>query len=201
VGAKPIHADRQTDGRDKANRQFPRLWRTRVEAAEYDSASLAVFLVTNLQTLHHLAKAREAVLALCVRWVRRRVSRWVSLCFPSFNNQYYKSKYFSDHVSDSLQMNVFTTLVELPEEPTVPLPEFYGTWRIITVFTIARQLSLCGVRWIQSHPPHSTSLRSILLMLSREDNYSAIVCCMYACSVCLKTVLSGWMVVKWRYIP
>ena len=46
------------------------------------------------------------------------------------------------------------------------LHAFYGTRRLITAFTSARQLSLPWASSIQSMPPHSTSWRSILTLSS-----------------------------------
>jgi hypothetical protein len=43
-------------------------------------------------------------------------------------------------------------------------PAFYGTLRFITSFTTACRLSLSWASSIQSIPPHSTSLRSILIL-------------------------------------
>ena len=43
---------------------------------------------------------------------------------------------------------------------------FYGTWRFITAFTSAHHLSLSWARSIQSIPPHPTSWRSILILIS-----------------------------------
>jgi len=45
-------------------------------------------------------------------------------------------------------------------------PTFYGTWRFITAFTRACHLSLPWASLIQFLPPHSTSLRSILILSS-----------------------------------
>jgi len=45
-------------------------------------------------------------------------------------------------------------------------PAFNGTWKFITAFTSARQLSLYWARSIQSMPFHPTSWRSILILSS-----------------------------------
>jgi len=45
-------------------------------------------------------------------------------------------------------------------------PTFYRTRRFVTACTSARQLSLSRGSSIQSLPPHSTSLRSILILFS-----------------------------------
>jgi hypothetical protein len=45
-------------------------------------------------------------------------------------------------------------------------PAFYGTWKFITAFTSARQLSPSWASSIQFIPPHPTSWRSILLLSS-----------------------------------
>jgi hypothetical protein len=65
----------------------------------------------------------------------------------------------------------FHSLMELTfllKPPIVQLlkdfPEFYWTWRFITVFTRALHWSLSCVRSIQSMPSHSISLRSILIL-------------------------------------
>jgi hypothetical protein len=43
-------------------------------------------------------------------------------------------------------------------------PAFYGTWRFITVFTTAYNLSLYWATWIQSRPSQPISLRSIVTL-------------------------------------
>jgi hypothetical protein len=43
-------------------------------------------------------------------------------------------------------------------------PAFYGTWRFITTFKSARQLSLSWGSMIQAIPSHPTSWRSILIL-------------------------------------
>jgi hypothetical protein len=47
-------------------------------------------------------------------------------------------------------------------------PTFYGTWRLINVFTRALHWSLSWASWIQSVPPHPISLRSILMLFSHN---------------------------------
>jgi hypothetical protein len=58
--------------------------------------------------------------------------------------------------------------VLLEKSPIVQLlknfPAFYGTRRLITVFTRALHWSLSWARWIQSMPSHPISLRSILIL-------------------------------------
>jgi hypothetical protein len=44
--------------------------------------------------------------------------------------------------------------------------KFYGTWKFITAFTSAHNLSLSWASSIQSTPPHPTSWRSILILSS-----------------------------------
>jgi hypothetical protein len=46
-------------------------------------------------------------------------------------------------------------------------PQFYGTRRLITVFTRVRHRSLSSARLIQSIPLHPISLRSILILSTR----------------------------------
>jgi hypothetical protein len=44
--------------------------------------------------------------------------------------------------------------------------KFYGTRRFITVFTTALHWSLSWARWIQSIPPYTISLKSIVILFS-----------------------------------
>jgi len=46
-------------------------------------------------------------------------------------------------------------------------PAFYGTRRVITVFTGTRHWTLSWARWIQSSPSHLISLTSILILSSQ----------------------------------
>jgi len=50
-------------------------------------------------------------------------------------------------------------------QPVNKFPPFYGTRRFITVLASARHLSLPSAKSIQSMPPHTTSWRSILILL------------------------------------
>jgi hypothetical protein len=54
-------------------------------------------------------------------------------------------------------------------------PAFYWTRRFITAFTSARHLSLSWASPIQSIPPHPTSWRSILILLSMVQRLLASV--------------------------
>jgi len=61
----------------------------------------------------------------------------------------------------------------LLEKPTCSelvkkFPAFYGTWRFISTFTSARNLSLSWARSIQYMSPHPTSRRSILILSSHR---------------------------------
>jgi hypothetical protein len=61
-----------------------------------------------------------------------------------------------------------SVLLEKPSvaRPLKNFPKFYGTPRFITEFRIPFNSSLSWARWIQSIPPHYTSVRSILILSS-----------------------------------
>jgi hypothetical protein len=54
------------------------------------------------------------------------------------------------------------------------IPAFYGTWRLITVFTRALHWSLSWARSIQSIPSHPISLRPILILSTHLHLHSGI---------------------------
>jgi hypothetical protein len=77
--------------------------------------------------------------------------------------------YFGINQLKTLIIKVTTSWsLAFPEKPIVQLlknfPEFYGTRRIITVFTKAIHWSLSWATSIQTIPPYSISLRSILIL-------------------------------------
>jgi hypothetical protein len=47
-------------------------------------------------------------------------------------------------------------------------PEFYVTWRFVTVFTRAYHRPLSWARWVHSTPTHSVPLVSILIQWNRH---------------------------------
>jgi hypothetical protein len=70
--------------------------------------------------------------------------------------------------TDCWQILISWNWALLDKLPVVKLfknfPAFYGIQRFITVFVRALHCSLSWARLIQSRPPHSTSLRSTLIL-------------------------------------
>jgi hypothetical protein len=57
-------------------------------------------------------------------------------------------------------------------EPVKKFPAFYGTRRYITALIKAHHLSLSWSRSIQSMPPHTTSWRSVLIIIIMYCNHN-----------------------------